>query len=115
MAWTRLFKAAKHFDVSVDPAIRRPGSRKFRDGWDSPQFKDYAQFVKTLWDEQLIDPDHALPQKASKTRSKLYAGKGAFIYMWAQRYQGMVTELRKSFPGAELDLVPPIVNPKGGV
>ena len=104
-----------YFDVSIDPAIKRPGQKKFREGWDSPQFKDYARFMKMMWDERLIDPDHALPQKASKTRSKLYAGKGALIFVWAHQYQSMVTRLRESFPEAELDMVPPIRNPKGGV
>jgi ABC-type glycerol-3-phosphate transport system substrate-binding protein len=104
-----------YFDVSLDPAIKRPGQKKFKEGWDSPQFKDFAEFMKMMWDEKLIDPDHALPQKASTTRSKLYAGKGALIFVWAHSYQSMVSELRKSFPEAELDLVPPLRNPKGGV
>jgi hypothetical protein len=71
--------------------------------------------MKMMWDEKLIDPDHALPQKASATRSKLYAGKGAYLFMWAHSYQSMVTELRKNFAEAELDIVPAIRNPKGGV
>lgn len=104
-----------YFDVSIDPAIRRPGDAKYRDGWDTPQFRDYAEFMKMLWDEQLIDPDHALPQKASKTRSKLYAGKGAFLAMWTYRYPSMIEELKENFPEGELALVPPIKNPKGGV
>lgn len=62
-----------------------------------------------------IGSDHALPQKASKTRSKLYAGKGAFLAMWTYRYPAMIQELRENFPEAELALVPPIKNPKGGV
>ena len=105
---------ANYFDVSVDPAVKRPSDTKFREGWNSPQFKDYAEFMKMMWDEGLIDPDHALPQKASGTRSKFYAGKGAYLFMWANRYQSMVEELRKNFPEAELTLVPPIRNPRSG-
>ena len=104
-----------YFNVSIDPAIRRPLEGSFREGWDTPQFRDYAEFVKMLYDEQLMDPDHVLPQKASGTRTKLYAGKGAFIIMWAHNYQAMVTGLRENFTDAELDIVPPIVNPNGGV
>lgn len=106
---------SNYFDVSIDPAIKRPGDNKFREGWDAPQFKEYAEFIKMLWDEKLIDPDHALPQKASQTRSKLYSGNGAFLAMWTDRYPSMIAELREEFPDAELDLVPPIANPKGGV
>ena len=106
---------SNYFDVSIDPAIKRLGDSKFREGWDTTQFKEYAEFMKMLWDEKLIDPDHALPQKASKTRSKLYSGDGAFLAMWTDRYPSMIAELREEFPNAELDLVPPIVNPKGGV
>ncbi len=106
---------ANYFDVSINPAVKRPGQKKFREGWDSPQFKDYAQFVKMMWDEKLMDPEHALPQKASATRSKLYAGKGAYLFMWAHSYQDLITELRKNFTEAELDIVPAIRNPKGGV
>ena len=103
-----------YFNVSILPAVKRPNDRKYREGWDSPQFKDYAEFIKMLFDEKLIDPDHALPQKASKTRSKFYAGKGAFLIMWVYRYQEMVSEIRKNFPKAEIALVPPIENPKTG-
>lgn len=106
---------SNYFDVSLDPAIRRPGDSKFREGWDSPQLKDYAEFVKMLWTEQLIDPGHALPQKASATRSKLYAGKGAYLAMWTNLYPDLIEGVKKNFPAAELTLVPPIVNPKGGV
>jgi len=106
---------SNYFNVSIDPAVRRPGDSKYREGWDTPQFRDYAEFMKMLWNEQLIDPDHALPQKSSKTRSKLYAGKGAFLAMWTYRYPGMIQELRENFPEAELVLVPPIKNPNGGV
>ncbi len=106
---------SNYFDVSPLPVMRRPGEKKFREGWDSSQFRDYAEFVKMLWDEQLIDPDHALPQKASKTRSKFYAGKGGYLFMWDWRYQEMVSKLRENFPDAEIALVPPIKNPKGGV
>jgi len=93
---------SNYFDVSPLPVMRRPGEKKFREGWDSPQFRDYAEFVKMLWDEQLIDPDHALPQKASKTRSKFYAGKGAYLFMWDWRYQEMISRLRENFPDAEI-------------
>ncbi|GEM_PF-4322101 len=103
-----------YFDVSILPIVKRPNDKKYREGWDSPQFKDYARFIKMLYDEKLMDPDHALPQKASKTRSKFYAGKGAFLIMWVYRYQEMVSELRKNFPNAEIALVPPIENPKTG-
>ena len=106
---------SNYFDVSVDPVIRRPKDKQFREGWDSPQFKDYAALAKMFYDEKLMDPDHVLPQKASATRSKFYAGKGAYLMMHAHLYQELVSDLRKSFPGAELTIVPPIVNPKGGV
>lgn len=106
---------SNYFDVSIDPVIKRPGDAKYRDGWDSPQFKDYAEFVKMMWDEKLIDPDHALPQPAAKTRSKFYSGSGAFLSMWAYRYSEMFPEVRKQFPNAEIAMVPPIVNPKGGI
>lgn len=106
---------SNYFDVSPIPVMRRQGDKEFREGWDSPQLRDYANFIKMLWDERLIDPDHALPQKASATRNKFYAGKGAFLFMWDFRYQEMITELRNNFPEVEIDLVPPIENPKGGV
>ena len=106
---------SNYFDVSLDPVIRRPGDTEYRDGWDTPQFRDYADFVKMLWDEKLIDPDHALPQPAAQTRSKFYSGSAAFISMWAYRYSEMFPEVRKQFPEAEIAMMPPIQNPKGGV
>lgn len=105
---------SNYFDVSPHPIMKRPLDSQYRDGWDTPLFKDYAEFVRMMWDEKLIDPDHALPQKASNTRSKFYAGKGAFLSMWTNRYPNMIAELRKEFPEAELALVPPFDNPKGG-
>lgn len=106
---------SNYWDVSLCPVVRRPGETKYREGFDSPQFRDYAMFIKMLWDERLIDKEHALPQKASATRSKLYAGQGAFLGMWVELYQELIDEVRKNFPDAELELVPPIRNPKGGV
>jgi len=106
---------SNYFDISLDPIMKRPGDTKYRDGWDSPQFKDYADFVKMLWDEKLIDPDHALPQPAAKTRSKFYSGNAALISMWAYRYSEMLPEVRKQFPDAEIAMIPPIKNPKGGI
>lgn len=105
---------SNYFDVSPNPIMRRPGDEEFRCGWDSPQFQDYAEFVKMLWDEDLIDPDHALPQKASNTRSKLYAGDAAFLAMWVNNYPGMIGGLRENFPDADIVMVPPIINPEGG-
>jgi ABC-type glycerol-3-phosphate transport system substrate-binding protein len=103
-----------YFDVSISSVWRRPDEKEFRCGWDSPQFPDYAKFMKMMWDEHLIDPQHALPQKATETRSKFYAGKGAFLMMHTHLYEELVKDLRKNFPKAELAVVPPIVNPKGG-
>jgi ABC-type glycerol-3-phosphate transport system substrate-binding protein len=106
---------SNYFNVTSSNVTKNPNDKKYRIGWDSPQFKEYAEFIKMLYDEKLMDPDHVLPQKASKTRAKLYAGKGAFIAMWVKNYASMIISLRETFPNAELALVPPIENPKGGV
>jgi putative aldouronate transport system substrate-binding protein len=106
---------SNYFDVRMEPVVRRPGQDKFREGWDSPQFREYADFLKLLYDEGLIDPEHVLPQKASGTRSKFFSGQGAFIMMHAHLYQGLITGLRESFPDATIEMVPPIENPDGGV
>lgn len=106
---------SNYFDVRMEPIIRRPTDSQFREGWDSPQMRDYADFMKMLYDEGLIDPEHVLPQKASGTRSKFFAGQGAFLMMHAHLYQGLMIGLQENFPEAELAMVPPIVNPDGGV
>ncbi len=104
-----------YFDVSVLPIGKRPNDKKFREGWDSPQLRDFANYIKMLYDEKLIDSDHVLRQKASKTESKFFAGLGAYLVNWAHNYPRFITELKKNFPDAEITLVPPIKNPKGGV
>ncbi len=106
---------SNYFDVRMEPVMRRPGESGFREGWDAPQFRDYADFVKMLYDESLIDPEHVLPQKASGTRSKFFSGQGAFIMMHAHLYQGLITGLQENFPNAAIEMVPPIENPEGGV
>lgn len=106
---------SNYFDVRMEPVMRRPGDNEFREGWDSPQFRDYADFVKMLYDEGLIDPEHVLPQKSSGTRSKFFSGQGAVLMMHAHLYQGLVTGLRENYPDATIEMLPPIENPDGGV
>ncbi len=106
---------ANYFDVTVTPVIKHPGDAKFREGWDTPQLKDYVDFIAMLYNEGFIDSEHALPQKSDVVRAKFASGKGASFVYWYDRYSSVSKDVTKNFPKAEVDLMPPIVNPKGGV
>ena len=106
---------ANYFDVTLLPVIRHPGDAKFREGWDTPQLKAYVDFIKMLYTEGFIDSEHALPQKSDVVRAKFASGKGASFVYWYDRYASVYKDVTKNFPKAEVDLMPPVVNPKGGV
>ncbi len=106
---------ANYFDVTVLPVIRHPGDAAFREGWDTPQLKDYIDFIRTLYSEGYIDSEHALPQKSDVVRAKFASGKGSSFVYWYDRYSSVYKDVTKNFPKAEVGLMTPIVNPKGGV
>jgi ABC-type glycerol-3-phosphate transport system substrate-binding protein len=106
---------ANYFDVTILPVIKHPGDARFREGWDTPQIKDYIDFIRLLYSEGYIDSEHALPQKSDVVRAKFASGKGSSFVYWYDRYSSVSKDVTKNFPKAEVGLLPPIVNPKGGV
>lgn len=80
--------------VAVDPIL-------------TPEYKEYLEFMKMLYDEKLIDQELPTNSSWGGTRTKFHLGQAASIIMWADIYDNLTNGLVKN--GVEgLDNVAPI-------
>jgi putative aldouronate transport system substrate-binding protein len=90
---------------------------KYLPDWLMPGFKDGMRFMNKLYSEGLISPEFALDKDASMYYKDIQQGRtGYFIHTFDQPYRitpGLLTELKKNVPGAELAPCDPFVNSQG--
>jgi putative aldouronate transport system substrate-binding protein len=90
---------------------------KYLPDWLMPGFKDGIRFMNKLYNEGLISPEFALDKDSTAYNKDIQQGRtGYFISSFDQPYRvtpGLLTELKKNIPGAELVACDPFVNSQG--
>lgn len=79
----------------------------------TPQFKEYLDWLRMAYAEKLIDKDAPI-LKQQQAREKFYSGiGGAYVFHVGALNDANYDLMRKSAPGAELVIVPPLEGPGG--
>jgi putative aldouronate transport system substrate-binding protein len=90
---------------------------KYLPDWLMPGFKDGMRFMNKLYNEGLISPEFALDKDSATYKKDIQQGRiGYFINNFDFPYRitpGLVTELKKNVPGAQLVPCDPFVNSRG--
>jgi putative aldouronate transport system substrate-binding protein len=82
-----------------------------------PGYKEGVRLLNKMYNEGLIDPDFPLQAADDPVWNRIKSGQvGAYSHNWDQVYRdspGMLQELQKNVPGAELVPIDPFANSRG--
>ena len=88
--------------------------KKFVDPMLTAEMKNFLDYMKTLYGEQLLDPEMSTNSSYSKMREKFFTAKSATCIIWEHAYQSLTNGLAKNNQtGATIDFIPIITNPNG--
>lgn len=78
---------------------------KIRNIVEDPNLKKYAEFMKKLYDEKLIDPEWSI-NNSNKVIENFTSGKAAMMMNGWHNGPMINTALTKNFPGAKVEILP---------
>jgi putative aldouronate transport system substrate-binding protein len=82
-----------------------------------PGYKEGVRFLNKMYNEGLIDPDFPLQSADDPVWDLIKSGRvGAYSHNWDQVYRdspGMLRDLQKNVPGAEMVPIDPFTNSRG--
>lgn len=79
----------------------------------TPEYKEYLDFMKKLYSEQLIDLEMPTNTSYGAVRTKFMNGKAGAIIMWDDIYDTLKEGIDKNFKGADVAFVKPFEGAKG--
>lgn len=78
------------------------------------EYKEYMDFMKSLYEQKLIDLEMPTNTSYGAVRTKFINGEAGAIIMWDDIYDTLKTGLEKGIsPDAEVDYIPPFEGDKG--
>ena len=88
--------------------------KKYIDPMLTTEMKNFLDYMKKLYDEQLLDPEMSTNSSYSKMREKFFTAKSATCIIWEHAYLSLTSGLEKNNQtGATVDYIPIISNPDG--
>ncbi len=93
--------------------VVKVGDKPFTDYYLTPEYKEYLDFMKNLYQNGLLDKE--TPTNRNKTvRQKFMEGYVGALVMWESNYQTLISGLKSNgFEDAEVIAVPPFEGPNG--